>query len=111
MLKIFKFCTGSSAKSYECKFAVDSTFKNKAPDDVKLGNAVKEAMQHKWLRGKFEGVKEELKDLGVTEITLGEESVSFEGTADRIFTFVSELTVGSNNTHQILQALKLSVQK
>ena len=47
LLKVLKYCTGSSAKSYQCKFAVHSVFHNKRIESrEELGAAIKEIVQY-----------------------------------------------------------------
>ena len=57
LLKVLKYCTGSSAKSYQCKFAVNQVFMNKSIESMEdLGAAIKEIIQFKTIRGKFSSV-------------------------------------------------------
>ena len=72
----------SPAKSYDAKYAVEMVFRNNnVPSSNNLGKALKEVMEFKTIRGKFDGqhVHQDLKNLGVTEIILGEDHVDFKG--------------------------------
>ena len=61
ILKILKYCTGSSARSYQCKFAVQQVFMNKKIDSMEeLGAAIKEIIQYRTIRGKFSSVHPDL---------------------------------------------------
>ena len=53
--KILKFCTGSPAKSYQCKFTADM-FNNRNVNSEELGKVIKEVIQT--LRGKLSSVQE-----------------------------------------------------
>ena len=80
MLKIFKYAMDSEAKTYDAKYAMEMTFGNKDSSDI-LGEALKEVLEHKNLRGLFNGSKvhPDLKELGVTEIILKDQEVDFRG--------------------------------
>ena len=60
------------------------TFANKEPEDEKIGIALKEVMNYQCLRGSFDGINKELRELGVEKIHLGDSSVNFEGTVNDI---------------------------
>ena len=78
LLKVLKYCTGSSAKSYQCKFAVHSVFHNKSIESTEeLGAAIKEIIQYKTIRGKFSSVHPDLAAEGITRVEVGEEGLHF----------------------------------
>ena len=77
MLKIIKYCTDSSARSYQIKFAVDQGFKNKSIESMKLGAAIKEIMEYQTIRGKFSSVHPALAAEGITRVEVGEEGLHF----------------------------------
>jgi len=78
MLKILKYCTGSSARSYQCKFAVQQVFMNKNIESMEeLGAAIKEIIQHKTIRGKFSSVHPDLAAEGITRVEVGVEGLHF----------------------------------
>ena len=79
LMKVLKYITGSSAKSFQLKWAVDHVFRNMDPDSEKLGQALHQVMDHKTVRGKFGGVHQDLQDLGVTEVKVGDKEVEFVG--------------------------------
>ena len=79
LLKIFKYLTGSGAKSYECKFAVHEVLSNKKTTSDKIGEAIREVIDWKNIQGKFNSVHQDLKNLGVTKIEIGDNSLNFEG--------------------------------
>ena len=78
LLKIMKYCTGSSARSYQCKYAVNDAFHNK---DIKsleeVGAAIKEVIQYNTLRGKFSSIHPVLAAEGITRVEVGEEGLLF----------------------------------
>ena len=78
LLKILKYCTGSSARSYQCKYAVRAVFTNKSVERVEeLGAAIKEIIQYKTIRGKFSSVHPDLAAEGITRVEVGEEGLHF----------------------------------
>ena len=73
-----KFCTGSSAKSYQCKFAVAYVFMNKSIESMEeVGAAIKEIINYKTIRGKFSSVHPDLEAEGITRVEVGEEGLHF----------------------------------
>ena len=78
LIKILKFCTGSSTKSYQCKFAIDNVLKNRDVSDVEeLGDLIQEVIHHNTLRGKFSSVHPELRREGIIKIEVGKEGLCF----------------------------------
>ena len=78
LIKILKFCTGSSAKSYQCKFSVSEVFKNKSIWKMEeVGAAIKEIIHYKTIRGKFSSVHPDLAAEGITRVEVGEEGLHF----------------------------------
>ena len=78
LLKILKYCTGSSARSYQCKYAVNDAFKNKDIEGMEeVGAAIKEIIQYKTIRGKFSSVHPDLAAEGITRVEVGEEGLHF----------------------------------
>ena len=76
IIKILKYCTGSSARSYQCKFAVQQVFKNKRIESMEeVGAAIKEIIHYNTIRGKFSSVHPDLAAEGVTKVEVGEEGV------------------------------------
>ena len=61
LLKIIKYCTGSSAKSYQCKFAVYMVFLTKDPSSYKIGDAIRDVINYTTIRGMFNSVNLDLK--------------------------------------------------
>ena len=77
-MKVLKYCTGSSARSYQCKFAVDRVFNNKSIESMEeVGAAIKEIIQYKTIRGKFSSVHPDLAAEGITRVEVGEEGLHF----------------------------------
>ena len=78
MLKIIKYCTGSSARSYQCKYAVNDALQNKGIESMEdVGAAMKEIIQHKNIRGKFSSVHPDLAEEGIIRVEVGEEGLHF----------------------------------
>ena len=52
--KILKYCTGTSTRRYQCKYAVDRVFNNKSIESMeKVGAAIKKIIHYQTIRGKF----------------------------------------------------------
>ena len=78
LVKILKYCTGSSARSYQCKFAVNTVFSNKSIESMEeLGAAIKEIIHYQTIRGKFSSVHPDLAAQGITRVEVGEEGLHF----------------------------------
>ena len=78
LLKVLKYCTGSSAKSYQCKFAVEEVFRNKSIENMEEGGAaIKEIINYRTIRGKFSSVHPDLEAEGITRVEVGEEGLHF----------------------------------
>ena len=78
LLKIIKYCTGSSARSYQCKYAVKEALKNKRIESTEeVGAAIKEVIHYKTIRGKFSSVHPDLASEGITKVDVGEEGLYF----------------------------------
>ena len=87
LLKIIKYCTNSSAKSHQCKFAVNMVFKNKEPASDKLGEALREVINYRNIRGMFNSVHADLSNLGVTKVEIGDKGLHFEGNNIKVFSY------------------------
>ena len=78
LVKILKYCTGSSARSYQCKFAVDRVFINKSIESMEdVGAPIKEIIHYYTIRGKFSSVHPDLAAEGITRVEVGEEGLHF----------------------------------
>ena len=78
LIKILKFCTGSSAKSYQCKFAIGEVLSNRDVSDVEeLGHLIQEVIHYHTLRGKFSSVHPELRREGIIRVEVGKEGLHF----------------------------------
>ena len=77
LIKILKFCTGSSAKSYQCKFGISCVLKNRVVAADELGKAIKEVIHYQTLRGKFSSVHPELRREGIVRVEVGEKGLHF----------------------------------
>ena len=78
ILKILKYCTGGSARSYQCKYAVDDAFKNKSIRSMEeVGAALKEIIHYRTIRGNFSSVHPDLASEGITRVEVGEEGLHF----------------------------------
>ena len=78
LVKILKYCTGSSARSYQCKYAVGQALLNKSIESTEeLGSAIKKIIHHHTIRGKFSSVHDDLKAEGIKGVEVGEEGLHF----------------------------------
>ena len=78
LLKILKYCTGSSARSYQCKYAVkDASMRNSIQSMEEVGATIKAVIQYKTIRGKFSSIHPDLAAEGITGVEVGEEGLHF----------------------------------
>ena len=81
LVKVLKYCTGSSAKSYQCKFAVNRVFNSKSIESMEeVGAAIKEIIHYFTIRDKFSSVHPDLAAEGITRVEVGEEGLHFKTT-------------------------------
>ena len=90
LIKILKFCTGSSAKSYQIKFAIGSLLQhNNYVTAAELGSLIRKVIHYHTLRGKFSSVHPELKDEGIVRVEVGEEGLRFVRGPGELLSFIS----------------------
>ena len=77
LIKILKFCTGSSAKSFQCKFGISSVLHNQFVAAEELGKAIQDVIHYGTLRGKFSSVHPELRREGIVRVEVGESGLQF----------------------------------
>ena len=79
LLKILKYCIWSSARSYQCKFAMDhAVFIIKGTKSMEeVGPALKKIIHYNTLRGKFSSVHPDLAAEDITKAEVGEEGLFF----------------------------------
>ena len=83
LLKVLKYCTGSSAKSYQCKFAMRKVFRNKSIESMQeMGAAIKEIIHDRTIRDKFSSVHPDLAAEGISRVEVGEEGLHFIRTTE-----------------------------
>ena len=78
LMKILKYCTGSSARSYQCKFALKQALGNRRIETIEeLGAAIKKIIHYHTIRGKFSSVHPDLAAEGITRVEVGKEGLHF----------------------------------
>ena len=78
LLKILKYCTGSPANSYHCKYAMDAVFRNTQIKSIEeMGTAIKNIINYKTIRGKFSGVHPDLAAEGISGVKVEEGGLHF----------------------------------
>lgn len=77
LIKILKFCTGRSAKSYQCKFGISQVLANQVVAAEELGKAIQDVIHDKTLREKFSSVHPELRGEGIVRVDVGEKGLHF----------------------------------
>ena len=77
LIKILKFCTGSSAKSYQCKFGISPALGRRVVTAEELVKAIQDVIHYKTLRGKFSSVHPELTQEGIVRVDVGEKGLHF----------------------------------
>ena len=76
IVKIVKYCTGSSARSYQCKYAVSEILGGKRFESMEeVGATIKKILHHKTIRGKFSSIHPDLMAEGITRVEVGEEGL------------------------------------
>merc|ERR1711951_133479 len=76
LIKVLKVCTGSSAKSYQCKFGISCVLNNRN-DVEELGDLIQKVIHYYTLRGKFSSVHPELRREGIIRVEVGKEGLHF----------------------------------
>ena len=81
LVKILKWLTASTSKSFQCKYAAHSALLNKwrtkGISDNELGGAVQDVIHHHTIRGKFDSVHPDLQAEGVTKVEVGDHGLTF----------------------------------
>ena len=78
ILKVLKYCTSSSARSYQCKFAIDRVFANKNIESMEeVGAAIKDVIQFYTIRGKFSSIHPDLEAVGIARVEVEEKGLRF----------------------------------
>ena len=78
LAKILKWLTGSTAKSYQCKYGVDQVLGNKHNlQNSELGAALQDVIHYHSIRGKFFSVHPDLSAEGVTGIDICDQGLVF----------------------------------
>ena len=82
LIKILKFCTGSSVKSYQCKFAISIVLSNlnlrlKPEAAEELGKLIQKVIHYRTLRGQFSSIHPELRQEGIIRVEVGKEGLHF----------------------------------
>ena len=109
LLKILKFCTGSSAKSYQCKYAIDERLHNLNQEKIDFCDALTDVLQFPSLRGKFSSVHEDLRAEGITEVEITMDGFRF--LKDLVGTSEDDASGGKDKDEEMLnQAIALSME-
>ena len=78
LIKVLKYCTGSSVKSYQCKFAINRALPNRdVSNEEELGKVIQKVIHYYTLRGKFSSVHPELRREGIIRVEVGKEGLVF----------------------------------
>ena len=77
LINILKFCTGSSVKSYQCKWGINHVLSDRLVAAKDLGKAIRDVTLYKSLRTKFSSVHPELRQEGIVRVDVGEEGLHF----------------------------------
>ena len=77
LVKILKFCTSSSVKSYQCKFAINSALRNRDVSMEELGEVIQKVIHFHTLRGKFSSIHPELRQEGIIRVEVVKEGLHF----------------------------------
>jgi len=78
LIKILKYSTGSSAKSYQCKFTINDVLQNRdVSEREELSKVIQEVIHFYTLRGKFSSIHPELGREGIIRVEVGKEGLHF----------------------------------
>ena len=77
MCKILKFCTNSSAKSYQCKYSVDQVLRNRERDNEEIGALLREVINFPSIQGKFTSIHPDLRAEGIMRVEVRDEGLHF----------------------------------
>ena len=78
LVKILKFCTSSSAKSYQCKLAIDDALRNREVSNVEeMGAAIQKVIHWHTLQRKFSSIHPELRRERIIRVEVGKEGLHF----------------------------------
>ena len=88
LIKILKFCTGSSAKSYQCKFTISDVLGSRDVSLEELGELIQKVIHHYTLRGKFSSVHPELRQERIIRVEAGKEGLHFIRDAGVLLSFI-----------------------
>ena len=106
LLKVLKYCTGSSAKSYQCKYAIDDKLHSSDQEKIDLCDAIREVIQFPSLRGKFSSIHEDLMAEGVSRVEVTKSGFHFlmdKGGWKHVLNFAKELYFVSQQTSTWIQ--------
>ena len=113
LLKILKFCTGSSAKSYQCKYAIDERLHNLNPEKIDFCDALTDVLQFPSLRGKFSSVHEDLRAEGITGVEITKDGFRFLRDTRDLVSTSEDVAAGRDNEDEeeiLNQAIALSME-
>ena len=111
LLKVLKFCTGSSAKSYQCKYAIDERLHNLNPEKIDFCDALTDVLQFPSLRGKFSSVHEDLRAEGITRVEITKDGFRFlRDTRDLVGTSAEAGRDNEDEEEMLNQAIALSME-
>lgn len=76
--KMLKWLTGSSAKSYQVKYALWVEINNRLDiNEEEMGAVLGQVINNKAIRGKFGSVHPDLRAQGVTRVEVGDQGIIF----------------------------------
>ena len=112
LLKVLKFCTGSSAKSYQCKYAIDERLHNLNPEKIYFCDALTNVLQFPSLRGKFSSVHGDLRAEGINGVEITKDGFRFlRDTRDLVSTSADAAGKDNEDEEEMLnQAIALSME-
>ena len=72
-----KTFTVSTAKSIQCKIAVQEVLRNSEPSSEDLGAALRSVLQYREIRGQFSSIHPDLGAVGVTGVEVTDQGIRF----------------------------------
>ena len=82
VIKILKYCTNSSIKSYMAKFAMEMSVIVTLSHTLDMGSAIRRVLNHWSIRGQFSSVHPDLRKEGIRRVEVVEEGLHFIRNSD-----------------------------
>ena len=79
MLKIMKLCCKADIESFKMKYAMDRCLSDYKYEKADIGSSLERVLRYWTLRGKFDGIHPDLKEIGVKRVEVANDGLVFVG--------------------------------